>query len=67
MSRAEHLAAALESTRPLLTRFLAGFDEANRTRQPTNLPNHVVWTLGHLALTMLRTADRIRGFDAPNP
>lgn len=67
MSRAEVLAQALESTRPLLGRFLAGFDESNRTRQATNLPNHLVWTLGHLALTMLRTADRVRGFDAPQP
>jgi len=54
----ETLARTLESTRPLFLRFLAGFDDSNRTRQADGLPNHVAWTLGHCALTMHRVAER---------
>ena len=40
---------------------LEGFDDANATSQKADLPNHVAWTLGHLALTMHRAAERISG------
>jgi hypothetical protein len=59
MSLSDQLADAIESTEGLLTRFLEGFDDANATAQPAGLPNHAVWTLGHLALTMHRAAERI--------
>ena len=64
-SRQETLARAVESSRELFVRFLAGFDEVNRTRQVPNLPNHAVWTLGHLALTMHRAAEKIDGQSLP--
>lgn len=67
MSRQELLADAVATSRVLLLRYLAGFDEANRTAQAPNLPNHVIWTLGHLSLTMLRAAERVKGFDTPRP
>ncbi|GIW74807.1 MAG: hypothetical protein KatS3mg103_1329 [Phycisphaerales bacterium] len=49
----------------LFERFLAGFDEASRTRQGPGLPNHLAWTLGHLALTAHRCTDRVLGADGP--
>lgn len=54
----EMLAQGIENSRDLLFRFLAGFDDANRTRQGPSLPNHLAWTLGHCALTMHRVAER---------
>lgn len=45
----------------LAARYFAGFDDSSATRQPPNLPNHLVWSLGHMALTMLRAAEKIDG------
>ncbi|USN98077.1 MAG: DinB family protein [Phycisphaeraceae bacterium] len=59
------LESLVHSTAPLFLRFLAGFDDENRTQQASGLPNHVSWTLGHVALTMHRAADVIAGFDKP--
>ncbi len=59
------LESTLRATSPLLMVFLQGFDDENRTRQAPGLPNHVSWTLGHLALTMHRAADVIAGFNEP--
>jgi len=64
-ARAEMLADALGVTRPLFDRFLAGFDDTNRTTQGPSLPNHAAWTLGHLALYHHRAADRVLGHDDP--
>jgi hypothetical protein len=64
---ADELAAACASTGALLTRYLAGFDDGNATRQAPNLPNHATWVLGHLALTMHRAAERISGRELPPP
>ncbi|MCB9845516.1 MAG: DinB family protein [Phycisphaeraceae bacterium] len=58
MKRQEVLAAFVRASPPLLERFLAGFDDSTRTRQAPGLPNHVAWTLGHLALTLHRAAER---------
>ncbi|CAN5667206.1 hypothetical protein BH09PLA1_BH09PLA1_17540 [soil metagenome] len=58
-SRQALLAEMLRQSRDLLHRYLRGFDETNRTRQATGLPNHLAWTLGHLAITMHRCAERI--------
>jgi len=55
------LADAVTGTAPLLARYLVGFDDDNATAQAPGLPNHVAWTLGHLALTMHRAAERIAG------
>lgn len=43
---------------PVLTRFVAGFTDASRTRQAPGLPNHAAWILGHTAYTMHRLADQ---------
>ncbi len=55
------LALAVRSSAPLLLRFLAGFDETNRTAQASGCPNHPVWILGHCAFTLARLADLIGG------
>lgn len=59
------LAAGVLSTKGLLARYLAGFDESTRLAQPPNLPNHVAWSLGHLALTLHRVAERLDGLPMP--
>ena len=65
MSDPATLAAGIQSSGPLILRFLEGFDDDTRTRQAPGLPNHVAWTLGHLALTMHRAADYVTGFNEP--
>lgn len=57
----ETLAQVVESTGPLMTRYLDGFTEQARVASAPGLPNHVVWTLGHLALYLRRAADRLAG------
>lgn len=59
--RARTLAQALDLSGPLLTRYLAGFDDDNRTTQAPGLPNHAAWTLGHCAVAMHRLANRLTG------
>lgn len=63
--KSKALSSALRTSGPLFTRFMAGFDEGNRTRQAPSLPNHAAWTLGHLALTMHRFAERFDGKGLP--
>ncbi|MBZ0172429.1 MAG: DinB family protein [Phycisphaerales bacterium] len=59
------LESTVRATGPLLTPFLSGFDDENRTRQAPGMPNHISWTLGHLSLTMHRAADLVAGFNEP--
>jgi len=59
------LAAAVRASGPLLLRFLEGFTDDNCTAQASALPNHVVWTLGHCALTMHRLALAMDGGALP--
>lgn len=59
------LAASVRNSGPLVLRYLAGFDDENRTAQAAGLPNHASWTLGHLALMMHRVADLVAGFNQP--
>ena len=59
--RAGALARALDLSGPLLTRYLDGFTDGNRTRQAPGLPNHAAWTLGHCAIAMHRLANRLTG------
>ncbi|MBL1216336.1 MAG: hypothetical protein D8M59_02455 [Planctomycetes bacterium] len=67
ISQQETLARAVESSQPLLTRYLAGFNDDNRTRQAPGLPNHAGWTLGHCALTMYRLAENhLHGHPLPD-
>ncbi len=59
MTRPQILAEVIRSSRSLVTRYLAGFDDTNHTAQASHLPNHVAWSLGHLALTMHRLAEKL--------
>jgi hypothetical protein len=65
MDRRETLAEGILATKTLLARYLVGFDDSNHTRMADKLPNHVAWTLGHLALTMHRVAEKLDGRQAP--
>lgn len=53
------LAEAVATCKALTARYLAGFDDATAAAQAQNLPNHVLWSLGHCALTMHRVAAMI--------
>lgn len=59
------LADAVLASMEEMARYLAGFDDASATRQAQHLPNHVVWTLGHLALTMARAQEKLDGAPVP--
>jgi hypothetical protein len=61
MDRRDTLAEGVLATKTLLARYLVGFDDSNHTKMAEKLPNHVAWTLGHLALTMHRTAEKLDG------
>jgi hypothetical protein len=58
-SRRDTVAEAITASRVLLSRYLAGFDDTNHTRQAPSLPNHCAWVLGHCALTLRRAQERI--------
>ncbi|CAN5697385.1 hypothetical protein BH11PLA1_BH11PLA1_03550 [soil metagenome] len=59
------LAAAIEMTKPLLARYLVGFNDVTHVRQTPDLPNHLCWCLGHCALTMHRVAGALDGKELP--
>lgn len=59
--RGEMLAGGVEACKQLLGRYLAGFDNSNATVQPPGLPNHVLWSLEHLSLTMHRGVEKLTG------
>ena len=65
MTRQKLLADSITETRTLLGRYLRDFDDSNHTRQAPGLPNHVAWSLGHLALTMHRVAQKLDGKTPP--
>lgn len=65
MTGQQMLAEAVLASKQLLTRYLEGFNDDNCARQATNLPNHVVWCLGHCALTMHRAAELLDGRSIP--
>jgi hypothetical protein len=65
MKAQDVLADTVLASRDLLSRFLDGFTDENRTRQAPHLPNHVGWTLGHLAFTLNRAAAHIDGNPLP--
>ena len=49
MRAQDSLAEAIRSNKTLIGRYLKGFSDANHTKQAAGLPNHVAWTLGHIA------------------
>jgi hypothetical protein len=65
MTRGELLGESVLASKTLLGRYLKGFGDDNHTRQAANLPNHAAWSLGHLALTMHRTAEKLDGQPLP--
>jgi hypothetical protein len=65
MTTQELLADAVAASKGALTRFLTGFTDANRTAQAPHLPNHAIWTLGHVALYLHDAAGRIDGRPMP--
>ena len=65
MTARDLLAESLLLCKAMNARYLAGFDDSTRTRQATNLPNHAAWSLGHLALTMHRVAQKVDGREPP--
>ncbi len=60
------LADTIELSKVNLSRYLVGFDDASSTRQAANLPNHIRWNIGHLALTMHRVAEKVDGKPIPD-
>lgn len=64
-SRGQILMDAVRESRVLISRYFKGFDNTNHTKQADNLPNHFAWTLGHLALTLHRCAERFDGGGLP--
>jgi len=52
------LAEQIRAAHALLARYFGGFTDEMRTRQAANLPNHAAWSLGHLAITLHRAAER---------
>jgi hypothetical protein len=48
-----------------VTRFLPGFTEKNRTAQAPHLPNHVVWSLGHVSIYIHEAAGKLDGRPMP--
>jgi hypothetical protein len=65
MNAQSALADAILACKPLATRYFAGFTDETRTAQAPGLPNHLAWTLGHLALTMHRIAEKFDGRSIP--
>jgi hypothetical protein len=65
MRTQDPLADSVLACKHLLGRYLAGFGDQNHTRQAPTLPNHVAWTLGHLAMTMHRVAEKLDGRPMP--
>jgi hypothetical protein len=55
------IAEGVLSTKQHMERYTRGFDERSGVAQAPGLPNHVVWTLGHLAFTMNRVCEMIDG------
>jgi len=55
------LAASIESTGPLLLRYAEGFDDVTAIRQFNELPNHLLWILGHCGFTMQRVGAFLDG------
>lgn len=65
MTLQETLADAVLAGKGLSARFLPGFTEKNRTAQAEHLPNHLMWTLGHVSLYVHHAAGRIDGKPLP--
>lgn len=65
MSPQSLLSDSVLGCKHLVGRYIAGFTDENHTRQMPGLPNHLAWSLGHLALTMHRVAEKLDGKPFP--
>jgi hypothetical protein len=65
MTAQEMLAEGALGAKQLLVRFLDGFNEENRLQRAENLPNHLMWCLGHTALYLNRMAEQWDGQPLP--
>jgi hypothetical protein len=61
MPRRDALADTVLQSRGLLMHHLNGFDDTNHTATAGATSTHVAWILGHLALDMLRAAEKLDG------
>ncbi len=59
------IAEGVLATKSLLGRYLLDFDDSSGVTQAPGLPNHVIWTLGHLAFTMHRMSEHLDGKPVP--
>jgi hypothetical protein len=59
------LADTAVSLPELFGRFLVGFDDDNRTATTEHLPNHMIWSLGHVSLYLSRIAEHLDGQPLP--
>jgi len=66
VNRQQTLANAVLESRTLIARYFRGFDDSNQTKQAPHLPNHFAWTLGHLAITIHRAAEKFDGKPIPD-
>ena len=66
MNGSDALALSIEATEGLLLRFVADIENEERARQYPGLPNHVIWVLGHCAMTMNRLAAMLDGGTLPD-
>jgi hypothetical protein len=64
-TRGELLSDITLTNKLLLGRYLVGFNDVTHVRQTPDLPNHLSWILGHLALTMNRIAEKLDGQPLP--
>lgn len=64
-SRGALLADIVQTNKQLVARYLAGFNDVTHVRQTPDLPNHLAWQLGHLALTMHRVSGMLDGGPIP--
>jgi hypothetical protein len=65
MTRQQTLSAIVRESHVLFARYLAGFGSLNCLATAPNLPNHLTWTLGHLSITMYRSAAKLDGLEPP--
>lgn len=65
MNTQEVLGAGVEACKDLTARFYPGFDEAGAVKQAPGLPNHLAWTLGHMAFFLNSVANELDGKGKP--
>jgi hypothetical protein len=65
MKLQDAMADAVLATRDAVHVFLPGFTESNRTQTAEHMPNHLMWTLGHISFYLHRVAGELDGRPMP--